>query len=29
MVEGVGAEEDPTPPMADVYQSKLVPVAVN
>ena len=29
MVEGIGAVEDPTPPVAEVYQSKLVPVAVN
>ena len=28
-VDGVGAVEDPTPPVAAVYHNKLVPVAVN
>ena len=29
VVDGVGAVEDPVPPLATVYQSKLVPVAVS
>jgi hypothetical protein len=28
LVDGVGAVVDPTPPVADVYHNKLLPVAV-